>query len=302
MQLGRKGFWVAICCLVAQAGLAQDNAVPEKGKWQVRDLSFQYGLNTRVGTLVQTADFAKLMPDSEILKRDLSGFNRTSSTYIDPVSAASVLVGFNLRDYDAATSRPLHQFRVGLTYFSNGGLYNSYSRLTRTPSDTLTSPQTGQQIFLDSVHHEHISMGYSAEQIHLDASYLLRFNLDARFSFFTGFGATAGFSLNSYSNVSDTHWGTLEGRDAGGNYIYLSNSSGASHRDTYEAVTNKTSYGFSAYVPIGIDFRVSRRGNLFSKMHLFLETRPGINFLVVPELRTFKKAQQATSLGLRIKV
>ena len=67
-----------------------------------------------------------------------------------------------------------------------------------------------------------------------------------------------------------------------------------------EYYKNKNNFGFSAYIPMGIDFRIGRKRKFWKQIHLFLELRPGINGTSIPELRTIVNSSMQYGFGLKV--
>jgi hypothetical protein len=67
-----------------------------------------------------------------------------------------------------------------------------------------------------------------------------------------------------------------------------------------EEFPNKNNFGFSAYIPLGINLRLGNKIEFWKKVNLFYEIRPNINITYVPELRTVTNAFLQVGCGFRI--
>lgn len=189
------------------------------------------------------------------------------------------------------------KLRVGLSYVNGNSLNNYYNTTDRKPYDTLTSSQTGSTILIDSVNSKSYYMDYNFEQIRLDASLIFSTNQKSRWSVYTGFGISAGLSLNSNSNISYYESKGIETNDQRIGIPSLNNNNFQnSERETFR---NKINFGIMAYVPIGIDFRIAKKNEFWKRAHLFYELRPGINFTSIPELRTIGSASLQSGFGVK---
>jgi hypothetical protein len=177
-------------------------------------------------------------------------------------------------------------------------LTNSFNRQDRRPYDTLSSAQTGQTVYMDSVTTKTLGMNYTWEQVRLDGSLIFSTNPEARWALFSGIGFSAGVSINSNTEIYYNNSGSIESHSP--NSTQTSYSSYYSERSMTERFRNKTNLGFLAYVPLGIDFRMGKRREFWKRMHLVYELRPGINMTSVPELRVIANAAIQQGLGVKV--
>ena len=112
---------------------------------------------------------------------------------------------------------------------------------------------------------------------------------------FGGVGITAGMSLNAYTYISyETDHSTESSGTSSSNTSY-----GNTDFET-EKFRNKNNTGFSAFIPMGVDFRIGRNKEFWKRLHLYYEFSPSINVVNVPELRTFTTANIKHGLGLKV--
>ena len=211
----------------------------------------------------------------------------------------SVLLGLQFNDKQKTFYEGNPLLRVGISYISGttltGGLFDE----VRKPYDTLTSSQTGQTVYIDSINTKNYSMSYTSEQLRLDGSLIFRTNPESRWSIFTGMGITAGVSFNANTNIYYNSNGKAEARYANGNSFSSYGYSSSANIKT-EKFRNKTNIGLSIYIPLGIDFRIGKKREFWKRTHLFYELRPGINVTSIPELRPITTASVQHGLGLRV--
>jgi len=170
----------------------------------------------------------------------------------------------------------------------------------RKTYDSLTSGQTGQKVFLDSVTSNLYGMYYNSDQLRLDASIIFRTNPEARWSLFTGVGFNVGFSINSNTDVYYSKFNDTEIRREVGSRTFSSFSSNYSENNgKSERFINKTNIAFSTFIPMGIDFRIGKTSEFWKRIHLFYEARPGINVTLIPELHTLTNVSLQQGIGLK---
>lgn len=238
------------------------------------------------------ADFQKLAPQSTILAQDLSLYNNSPFFMPLPGSSQSLSVGLKFAKLPNAT------LRVGLTHIGQtsalkiGGSYTENFVI-----DTLTSSQTGQQVFVDSTSVHSYFGNYSQEQLRLDASLIFRLKEEKRWSIYGGLGMNVGLSYNAHttirSSVSPYYTSQLSVIDQ----MLLSY-----HADTKQEVfDNKGGIGLGVYAPLGIDFQVGKKRDFWKPFHLYTEFRPGININQIAGVGTTFSAGGYSNFGLRVK-
>ena len=141
-------------------------------------------------------------------------------------------------------------------------------------------------------------MNYDYQQIRLDASLIYSTNKEARFSFFSGGGVTLGVSLSSQTNIAYHQY----------TRVFSVNNDDVRHNEfkdenninETESFRNKANLGIAAYIPLGVDFTLGKKREIWKRTHLFYELRVGINFTKISELRSYTQAFTQNSLGLKV--
>lgn len=245
-------------------------------------------------------DFKALAPESELLKQEMLIINKNQGYSYMSNNNFSVLVGFQFSDKDRNDYRPDPLLRLGLTYSSGSSLSSYNYGDIRSPFDTLTSSLTGEETYIDSIYAEYYSMNYESQQIQVNASMIFRTDPEERWSIFSGIGFTAGVSINANTSI---HYSSEEWKEVIQNNTAYSNNN-YQRRNTveneFEFFTNKTNYGFSAYIPLGVDFRIGNKKEFWKKTHLFYEVQPTLSFNTIPELETMNKVNFRHGFGVRV--
>lgn len=282
--------------------LAQEKDFVKKIK--VSDVSIQTGglyLKSQMGTL---NDFKNLAPKSSILQNDLSGYNAYNDDISEGNGAFAVNLGIQFRNKQGSGYKANPQLRLGFIYFKSTPLSATYYHENRQPYDTLTSSQTGQTYYIDSVSMNYYSMYYSSQQFRLEGSLIFRTNPEARWSLYAGIGLSAGVSLNANTDIYHSQYSYPQMADVSGNYYgspyypYYNNEN-----DYYtETFRNKMNFGMSLSVPLGVDFRMANKSEFWRRLHLFYEIKPMLDITSIPEIRTIVNSGLQSSFGLRVMV
>lgn len=265
----------------------------------ISDLQIYTGILVEHDIIGTFEDFSPLAPQSEILKSDMSDFSNPPKYAVAGNPSVSVLMGVQFRDKDKKAYKANPLLRLGFNYFTGTTLTSGLGKSYGIPYDTLMSSQTGKPIYIDSGFLESYGLSYSSKQLRFDGSLIFRTNPAARLSVYSGIGITAGISIASWTNIhymkkSYRYSSAFEYRDVFGMSKYDRTES---RNEDYK---NKMNYSASAYIPIGIDFRLGRDNKFLKHIHLFYELKLAMGFTSIPELYTVTNTNYQHGLGLRI--
>ncbi len=246
-------------------------------------------------------DFNELAAGSSILARDFSGFQRSDFSSTNGAGGFEVMLGLGLRNKEKTGFRQSAQLRVGVGYSSLSSLGADYFQDERKPYDTLVSSQTGNSVFVDSVTHRNLSLNYNTDNVRLDVSMIFRTTGVSRWSVYGGVGVRANYSFNGYTSVNyHVQKGTEQERqDFNGYYGYgLDFEDSQNENEVFRS--NESSFGGAVYVPLGVDVRFGKTSDFWTKIHLFGEVRPGLDFSNIPTYGSVTQGFLQFGLGLRV--
>jgi len=268
-------------------------------KISIQDVYIQTGFFSENNTNTSLSDFKTLAPQSVLLNNDMSDYFQSSGMNTTTNNMFSIMLGLQFSDKEKASYKANPLLRLGVSYFSTTTMTCGFYKEDRTPYDTLTSAQTGQTAYVDSLTSQRYSMNYSSEQLRIDGSLIFRTNPEARWSLFAGIGFTAGLSINANTDIYYRENSRTETRYANGSTFSSYGNYNPDNGKT-EKFKNKTNLGISTYIPMGIDFRIGKKKEFWKRTHLFYELRPGINITSIPELGTITNSSNQHGLGLRV--
>lgn len=281
------------------AALAMAMSIPTytQAQMHLSDFSVYLGGNT-TGDMGTFQDFELLAPDSKLLQHDFTGYNSYGGNNgITSSGRISFMLGFDFNKNEDNSKGLSPQLRIGLTYTNGIALYSSFSKDERFPYDTLTSSRTGNQTFVDSVSYDSYDMNYHSDNIMLDVSLLFKTNPEARWSFYSGIGLMGGMAINATTTIY--HYEDSYIQNQGNNYYhgsYLDDN----YTDEFETIRNDNSFLVSGYIPMGVDFRLGNKRELWKRTHLFFELRPSLNVNYIPEIGTLTQGSVHHGIGIRI--
>lgn len=269
--------------------------------WILPGVSWQA---TQNGSL---SDFKQLAPGSAILKGDLSGYTNsfgmgymnTFGTDFSSQTSFSGGLGIQFLNDKDNTLRSNPTLRLGFSYRNGEVIYGTLFKETTTVIDTLTSSQTGAELYLDSTHSETISMGVNREVLMLDASVIFESHPGSRWTLFGGAGIAAGYAFNATTDIFYNNYDNVQTTVNGSPSFVDPIFDNADFKS--ETFRNNDSFVGEIYLPLGLDFTVGKEREFWKKIHLFYEMRPGMQFATIPNLRSVVRTQIHQGVGLKLK-
>jgi len=78
--------------------------------------------------------------------------------------------------------------------------------------------------------------------------------------------------------------------------------SGTNWLSISETFTNKNSYSFSFYIPLGIDFRLAKKNKFWKQIQICYEFRACISIINIPEIYSYTRVGTQNIFGIRVSV
>ncbi len=259
-------------------------------KLRVTEFYLQHGLMHQLPEHGTITDFRTLAKGSVILGQDLSGFSESRFDLMNRRSNSLLAVQLGLQF--AKRSNPL--FRVGFNYFSSSFISGSLRKTDSYITDTLVSTQTGAQQVVVTTDSKSVRMNQTSQQFRFDAALLFRTNTSARWSLYSGIGVTFGYAFNTKTRIQFEE----NKSESNGNSAYYYPILGST--DINEVYRNRNFSTFSAYLPLGVDFRIGKKREFWNRLHLFGEFRPSLNYAKIPELRRILNPATTQTLGIKV--
>ncbi len=239
----------------------------------------------------------KLAPNSDLLSQDLSGYRSDFWSKGDRAQAMGLAMSIGIRlGGPARTKRSGAYLRAGFTYQSHDGNDLDLRMDTRTPYDTLTSTQTGQVTYVDSLTIRRYHMSHRYEQVALDASLIFLKEYPRRWSLYGGVGLQLGLSMAGRVQVDHTIERLIDPSLVSGQ---ATNPDRDLEREA-EEFTTQSDLCLAVYVPLGVSYRLGRKSLFWRAMNLTYELRPTLAFGGVPELSAGARAGLGSYFGLRV--
>jgi hypothetical protein len=259
----------------------------------IRKFYFQSGLSDNKKANGTLNDFRKLAPTSVLLNRDFTGYQEAQGIITETTEGLDLftdhlfcfMAGIKFRNKKKTDYRPIPELRTAISFFSGTALRGNLYKQVRKPCDSLNH--------IDSLITNIYMMRYHTKQLRLDIDLIFRTNPALRWSVYGGVGGAAGFSVNAQTDILAFHsrWKVQ------GEHNLLSGGSYPSEKEQFQ---RKNNLSLSAYLPVGVDFRLGKKSELMKRMHVYYELRAVISKVIINDLQTTSQTGLQHFIGLRI--
>jgi hypothetical protein len=144
--------------------------------------------------------------------------------------------------------------------------------------------------YVDSSISNYYNGNYSNDQLRLDAAYIFEANAGKRWAFHAGLGLSIGMSYRSTTTLR-----TSEYIQPYSGYESIANSENI-ESETYG---NFMVMGGSAYIPLGINFKLGNKREFWKPFVIYNEFRPTIQLNSIPNNTVKLNVGFGSTLGLR---
>lgn len=288
-------------CL-ALALIATSNMLMAQSKVKVSEFSVSTGSIMQESPITQFSDWQRMAPGSSLLpnlSKDLSNFTQSNSE-LNGGNVWSANLGLQFSDRAGMRYNRNPLLRLGIQYQGATVLSQSFHKQLTYAHDTLTSSQTGEQTYVDSVQIDHYDISYRQKRLMLDASLIFRTKSESRWGLYAGIGMSLGASFRNQTDMDYSMYKGVSGV-ARMHDMFFSNMFGNDNDRRHEHFANTSSFAGALYIPLGASFRLSNKHDFWRKISLILETRPGLYWSGIPELTsTTLNTGVATQVGFRV--
>jgi len=293
----KKNIVFAFCFAFIYYSFSQEEAVSNV---RVGNVYLSAGSHTGNDEL-EVGDLFKLASNSEILKDDISQYDKNSFLRTGDGRYVSMKLGLDFADKNGKAYKMNPQLQLGFTYMKSNTWNFNLRDEKRVRFDTLTSSSSSHIIFVDSIYDSKTYLDYSSENLLLDIALIYRTDPLDKWSVFGGIGLAGGVSVRAATDVHRINTSHIRYVIPGGNYYYYGeyNTDPQHDRETFK---NEMNILAIAQLPVGVNFRVSKSDNFWKNVNLFYEMTPFLKYLNVPETGSYISVGMKHGVGLKMNV
>jgi hypothetical protein len=283
---------------------AQSDYVDSEKKplFQPKSVQVMAGIEFPVPSAVSVKEFQGLIPESEILKRDLTGFNGANDFFsFAPGSRFSAILSHRVRDDRKQRYRSHFEIRTGVSLAAVNELNMNLSKRERKTFDTLTSAVSGAAFLMDSIYDSYINIGRRSNYASIDLAAIWHTNPNKTVRFYIGGGLMGGIGFGGQYSIWQYDRESTEIR-TGSN---LSNNPsyawyGDDPSDKAETFRTDASWAIAAYVPVGMEIRLGKNPErIWQHLSLTYESRRGVVVTNISGLGTISGLYFSTNGGVK---
>ena len=235
--------------------------------------------------------------NTDMMHQGRMGMN--TSNNMSNVSQINVGVGFSPYSKKLGGYNRKMELKFGLSFANGNWIAGSNEKSVTKAGEVFTS--LNGTIFSDTVSLTTTRDAYNMNVLGADVSFLGRSSQEKQVSLFAGIGLNLGFSVTSdlktvIHNTKDIVY-TMDGYEISGpenNYF--------NHAEKTDKSEIKTANSFMlrVYAPFGVDVRLSKKNNILSKFHLYLQGQLGADYQqLIDGSKYFFRPSAAMGLGLK---
>lgn len=240
-------------------------------------------------------DWHLLAPSSTLLTRDLSDHEEVDGG-LQMIGAFAASVCLDLRKAVPATRTGAY-LRLGFNFMQHAGQGIELRKEVISPYDTLTSAQTGQVTYIDSMVTSRYSFEHTYGQLGLDAAVIYLKEYPRHWSLFGGCGLQVGSSFAGEVSVRHSVEREVTPRFSGDQGRPGDGRTSSSEMEDFRT---RSDVFVAAYVPLGVSYRLGLKRPFWRAMNLCYEMRPMLWFGGAPELDAGPQVGVAHYFGWRV--
>jgi hypothetical protein len=236
-------------------------------------------------------EFKALSNNSSILNQNFNNYySYSGSRYSGSYNMSNIGIGLQRKN-----SGPV--FRISAAYGMGLQMDLGYYKTSAYRIDTFTSSQTGQQLFIDSSVSDNYIMRHQSKMLQLDASVIWRTNNSNKLKLMGGIGIAIGTTLNAFTEVMYSKTSFTNSPSIMPTYQHINNAVLESKNEHY---INPNQSSYSIYLPMGIDFQLSKKHPILKQFHLFQETKFRLQYVKVNSHSSALNTNLYFGFGLRL--
>ncbi|MCC6817784.1 MAG: hypothetical protein IT245_02690 [Bacteroidia bacterium] len=242
-----------------------------------------YSNNT---TSITLQEFQAYNPDSKLLLSNFSNMTSYGISLYNEAAMFNLAVGAKFFGENGPT------LRTGICIGSGSYIQGGYYSNEKKHIDTLISPRTGATAYIDSIFVKSYNFNTRSDLMQLDVAFIWRTHNNNKMTVFGGFGGFVGGSFNVFTEISH-----FERKYLSTESPYINSYSNSK----IESFKNKNHLSYGAYIPFGLDYKISKQNEFWSHFHLVFESRIRLQYYKVSGINSNVTLPYNAMFGLRYK-
>ncbi|MDD5572055.1 MAG: hypothetical protein PHD97_12970 [Bacteroidales bacterium] len=229
---------------------------------------------------------------------DVSGYERLYNDKYFSSGQFNLKIGFAPYNKKKQEFRKNQEFQVGINFSRGDRSSISFRKETEIAGDTFISGT--QKIYSDTSIVSKIKYTEKTDVFGIDFSYSYKTNVEKRLSLSAGYGVSIGYSINpklSEISSSDTTL-ILNFNDTEFNYGER-HSRNSGNSDKEKETVARSSFFAGIYIPLGLNFRISKKREIWNQMNIFIQSIYGLEYQYVMNYKAYIRPFIGGGMGFR---
>jgi len=278
-------------CAIALLSFLNAQAKNDSCKIKVSEVFINNGTFINQALRGSLDEFKALSSNSSMLNQNFDNYySYSGSRYNGSYNMAQMGLGIQRKN-----NGPV--LRISAAYGMGLQMDLGYYKTSTFRIDTFTSSQTGKQLFIDSSVSENYIMRHQSKMLQIDASVIWRTNNTNKLKLMAGIGIAIGTTMNAFTEVMYSKTSFTNSPSSMPSYRHINNTVLESKNERYN---NPSQSSYSIYLPMGIDFQLSKKHPILKQFHLFQETKFRLQYAKVSNDSSALNANLYFGFGLRL--
>lgn len=280
-----------ILCALALVSFLNTQAKNDSCKIKVSEVFINNGTFINQALRGSLDEFKSLSNNSSLLNQNFDNYySYSGSRYNGSYNMSNIGIGLQRKN-----NGPV--FRISAAYGMGLQMDLGYYKTSTYRIDTFTSSQTGQQLFIDSSVSDNYTMRHQSKMFQLDASVIWRTTNTNKLKLMGGIGITIGTTMNAFTELMYSKTSFTNSPSTMPSYRYINNTVLESKNERY---INPNQSSYSIYLPMGIDYQLSKKHPILKQFHLFQETKFRLQYVKVSSYSSALNTNLYFGFGLRL--
>lgn len=278
-------------CAIALLSFLNTQAKNDSCRIKVTEVFINNGTFINQALRGSLDEFKTLSNNSSILNQNFDNFfSYSGSRYSGSYNMSNIGIGLQRKN-----NGPV--FRISAAYGMGLQMDLGYYKTSTYRIDTFTSSQTGQQIFVDSSVSDNYIMRHQSKMLQLDASIIWRTTNTNKLKLMGGIGIAIGTTLDASTEVLYSKSAYINNPSTVQYYRPIRTVAIESKNERY---INPNQSSYSVYLPMGVDYQLSKKHPILKQFHLFQETKFRLQYVKVISYSSALNVNLYFGFGLRL--
>jgi hypothetical protein len=231
--------------------------------------------NMSIGSMFNSGEADNFSEMKRLFLEKDPSLKMPSDDYSMKLSGKS-LFNFNIELGLTSVTKPNRELLIGISYISGDQRSFEFNKSSHIRTDSLHVQD--YTFYVDSTYHSSLKYAENVQEMGINMAYIYKTAQDRKFSLYAGYGFNIGYSTYSrlvYNSVQDSNEELVLKNDPNKNNHYFYNDI-VSKVTTEKYFDSDPSFFLRAYIPFGLNLKLSKKNPFWSHVSLQLNCQFGL--------------------------